>query len=305
MLKWFINVTCVLLVGIAAQALVFGETAIPTTDTDSVPGAESSPQRIVSLGGTVTEIVYELGKGELLAGNDLSSIYPSQATTLPRVGYYRDLSVEGLVSLNSDLILASEQAGPPAVLKRVQDLGIPVKTISDDGTLDSLYKRIRQIADALHITDQGQHMEQRVRTQIQAAINAARLESVNTKPVRAIMLMKRTSHVQAAGSNTTAAALLELAGLQNIVATQQGYKPISTESLAALQPELIITTQSSLDAMGGKHKFIQSPGIRLTPAAQQGNILVMDDLLILGLGPRTAQTIDQLTAARKQVINTR
>lgn len=47
------------------------------------------PARVVTLGGTVTEIVYGLGQGERLVGDDQSSLYPEAATRLPRVGYYR------------------------------------------------------------------------------------------------------------------------------------------------------------------------------------------------------------------------
>ena len=261
-----------------------------------------SPQRVVSLGGTVTEIVYELGKEDVLVGNDLSSIYPPEATALPRVGYYRSLPLEGLLSLNPDLILASEQAGPPDVLERLQKLGIPVTTISDDGTLDSLSERILQISLALHVQERGAEMEQRVRAHVDEAISQAQKKNRSGPPVRTIMLMKRSSNqMQAAGSGTTAATLLELAGLNNVVSTQRGYKTLSPESLAALQPDLIITTLSSIAALGGKQAFSQTAGVNLTPAAQNGNILVVDDLLILGLGPRTAQTIDLLTSARLQI----
>src|SRR5699024_10788320 len=85
--------------------------------------AANLPQRVVSLGGSVTEIVYALDQEHALVGSDLSSIYPEQATELPRVGYYRSLPLEGLVSLQPDLILASEQAGPREVLARVEQLG--------------------------------------------------------------------------------------------------------------------------------------------------------------------------------------
>lgn len=71
----------------------------------------AEPSRVVSLGGSVTEIVYGLGEGDRLVGDDLSSLYPEAATKLPRVGYYRAVPVEGVLSLKPDLVLASEQAG--------------------------------------------------------------------------------------------------------------------------------------------------------------------------------------------------
>lgn len=299
MTKWLNTFLVSFLMAIATQAVAVASDGVHQADL--VAETARTPQRVISLGGTVTEIVYELGKEDVLVGNDLSSIYPPEATVLPRVGYYRSLPLEGLLSLNPDLILASEQAGPPEVLERLQEFGIPVTTISDDGTLDSLSERILQISQALHVQERGAEMERRVREHVDEAIGYAQKKNNSGPPVRTVMLMKRSSNqMQTAGSGTTAATLLELAGLNNVVATQRGYKTLSPESLAALQPDLIITTLSSIEALGGKQAFSQAAGINLTPAAQDGNILVIDDLLILGLGPRTAQTIDLLTGARLQ-----
>lgn len=303
--RWLAAGFVLWLAGISMHAIAASSAMLNPPGANPSPATPHAPQRIVSLGGTVTEIVYELGKGDELIGNDLSSIYPSQATTLPRVGYYRSLSIEGLVSLDPDLILASEQAGPPAVLKRVQQLGIPVVMISDDGTLDSLYERIRQIALALNIPEKGRDMERRVRAHVDSAMDKVRQMNGAEPPVRAIMLMKRTSQMQAAGSGTTAAALLELAGLHNAVAAQSGYTTLSAESLAALQPDLIVTTRSSIEALGGKQAFSLNAGVNLTPAARHGNILIMDDLLILGFGPRTARSIEQLASARAHAARSR
>lgn len=269
--------------------------------TPSIAAVSDAPQRVVSLGGSVTEIVYDLDMGHVLVGDDLSSVYPPQATQLPRVGYYRSLPLEGLISLQPDLILASEQAGPPGVLDRVRGLGVPVEIISDTPSLDSLYKRILQIATELRVPRQGQELERRVRAKIDTAIDNGKNQTRNTKPVNAIVLMKRTSQIQAAGGDTTAGTLVRLAGLNNVLEQQQGYKPLSVEGLAVLQPELIITTTGSIEALGGQQAFEQSAGINLTPAAQRGHVLIVDDLLILGLGPRTAQTIQNLVEAGSDV----
>src|SRR5690606_30267932 len=94
-------------------------------------GSPSTAQRVVTLGGTVTEIVYALDQGDRLVGDDQSSLYPEAATKLPRVGYYRAVPVEGVLALRPDLVLASEQAGPPEALARLKEVGIPVEIISD------------------------------------------------------------------------------------------------------------------------------------------------------------------------------
>ncbi|MGB3434040.1 heme/hemin ABC transporter substrate-binding protein, partial [Achromobacter sp.] len=120
------------------------------------------PARVVTLGGSVTEIVYQLGQGDKLVGDDLSSLYPEAATKLPRVGYYRAVPVEGVLSLKPDLVLASEQAGPPDALKRLADVGLRVVTVSDAPSVDSLKSRIRGIAGALGVAPAGERMVEEV-----------------------------------------------------------------------------------------------------------------------------------------------
>lgn len=246
------------------------------------------PARVVTLGGTVTEIVYQLGQGGKLVGDDLSSLYPEAATKLPRVGYYRSVPVEGVLSLKPDLVLASEQAGPPDSLKRLADVGVRVVTVSDAPSVDSLKSRIRGIADALGVAPAGERMVEDVTREL------ARAEAVPATRARALLLINRTGSPQGAGRDTAANEVMLLAGLVNVLQDQHGYKPLSAEAMGALAPDLIIVTQASLDAGGGMDAFLRMPGIASTQAAAKRRIVVMDDLLILGMGPRLPLALTQL-----------
>ncbi|CUI68780.1 heme/hemin ABC transporter substrate-binding protein [Achromobacter aegrifaciens] len=246
------------------------------------------PARVVTLGGTVTEIVYQLGQGDKLVGDDLSSLYPEAATKLPRVGYYRSVPVEGVLSLKPDLVLASEQAGPPDALKRLADVGVRVVTVSDAPSVDSLKSRIRGIADALGVAPAGERMVEDVTREL------ARAEAVPATRARALLLINRTGSPQGAGRDTAANEVMHLAGLVNVLQDQHGHKPLSAEAMGALAPDLIIVTQASLDAGGGMDAFLRMPGIASTQAAAKRRVVVMDDLLILGMGPRLPLALTQL-----------
>jgi iron complex transport system substrate-binding protein len=108
------------------------------------------------------------------------------------------------------------------------------------------------------------------------------------------MLMSRTGAPEGAGKNTSADAMMSLAGMSNVLAKQQGYKPLSQESLAALRPDVIITTTRSVESLGGIDKLLASPGLSQSPAAKQKRVLVMDDLLLLGFGPRLPEALTEL-----------
>ena len=246
------------------------------------------PARVVTLGGSVTEIVYQLGQGDKLVGDDLSSVYPEAATKLPRVGYYRAVPVEGVLSLKPDLVLASEQAGPPDALKRMADVGVRVVTVSDAPSVDSLKSRIRSVAQALDAAPAGERMVEEVTREL------ARAEAVPATRARVLLLINRTGSPQGAGRDTAANEVMRLAGLVNVLQDQQGYKPLSAEAVGALAPDLIVVTQASLDAGGGMDALLRMPGIASTEAAAKRRIVVMDDLLILGMGPRLPLALTRL-----------
>ncbi|MCC2595049.1 helical backbone metal receptor [Pusillimonas sp. MFBS29] len=256
-------------------------------------GGQTAPARVVSLGGSVTEIIYALGRGDVLVASDASSLYPKAATVLPQIGYYRAVPIEGVVAQSPDLVLASEHAGPPQALARLDELGVRVKTVTDKPALDSLYQRIGLVAQALMVPNAGRSLVQQVRRDVAAA------QATAAPSRRALVLVNRSGPLMAAGQNTAANAILELAGLSNAFSDQTGYKPVSAEGLAMLEPELIIITEASLQASGGMEKLRASAGIASTPAAKRGRMLVMDDLLIQGIGPRVALAIEQLKDAAR------
>ena len=252
-----------------------------------------APERIVSLGGSVTEIIFKLDQGHRLVADDASSLYPEAARQLPRVGYYRTVPLEGVVAQRPDLVLASENAGPPKTLARLSSLGVAVEQVSDRPTIDSLYKRIDQIAHVLQVPDAGQDLADQVRQEVVEA------QAIASPRRRALVLINRTGPLMGAGRDTAAAEVLRLAGLENILGTQSGYKPISAEALLMLEPDMIIITDASAKASGGLEKFQAGAGVSPTPAARQGRVMAMDDLLILGLGPRVGQAIRQLKEAAR------
>ncbi|CAM4354773.1 heme/hemin ABC transporter substrate-binding protein [Kerstersia similis] len=254
-------------------------------------GAQAAPERIVSLGGTVTEIIYDLGHGDSVVASDISSIYPPAVQSLPRVGYYRTAPVEGIAAMQPDLILASEQAGPQQTFKRLSDLGIKVVQVSDGHSVESLFERIDSVADALDDPAAGKALTEKIRTDLDASL------ALPETPLSTLFIMVRTSKPSGAGNGTAVNEVMKLAGLKNAMAEQQGYKTLSAEGVIQLAPEMIVTTTMSLEAVGGMEKFLQLPGVSATPAAKAGRVLALDDLLIMGMGPRLPEAVRSLKEA--------
>ena len=214
--------------------------------------AQAAPERVVTLGGSVTEIVYGLGQGARLVGDDQSSLYPPEARRLPSVGYYRAVPVEGVLSLAGSGA-GFEQAGPPDALKRLGEVGVRVVTVPDQPSVDSLKARIRAVAEALDARPAGERMIEDLGREL------ARAEALPGRPARAMLLINRGGAPQAAGRDTAASQLMALAGLVNVMQGQQGYKPLSAEAVGALAPDVLIVTSMSVEASGGLDALLACP----------------------------------------------
>lgn len=83
-------------------------------------------QRIVSLAPHITENLFAIGAGDLLVGVVNYSDYPEAALSLPLIGGYNQLDIEGIVALQPDLVLAWQSGNPLAQVEQLQRLGIPV-----------------------------------------------------------------------------------------------------------------------------------------------------------------------------------
>lgn len=276
-----------------AQQAGAGRGDAQRTDARRVDARRIDARRIVSLGGSVTEIVEALRATDRLVGVDSSSLYPTSVRQLPQVGYYRNFGVEGIASLRPDLVLASEHAGPPQSIEQLRKLGIRVLSVPSNPTLASLQQSIETVAAALGLEERGRALARGIDTDVAQARRAA--AERGTTP-RVLVLSSHTGKLQAAGRETAADALLALAGAQNLFTSGTSYKPIAVEAVAALAPDYIVTSPLSLPANGGVAAFAAQPGIGATPAARAKRIIVIDDLLLLGFGPRIAQALRQLQA---------
>lgn len=259
----------------------------------------SVPRRVLSVGGTVTEIVYALDAQTQLVGTDQSSLYPPAAQKLPQVGYYRQLTLEGVLSLAPEVVLAAEGVGPPEVLEGLRAVGVEVHVFSAAAKVETLLENIRAIAAVLNESARGEALARKCRTQLDELAANMPAESPEV-----LVLTTHTGQLRAAGRDTAADAVLALAGGRNLLhARQSGYRIMGAESVAALAPEWILTSPLSLRASGDSMEtFVATTGVALTPAARQGRILVLDDLLLLGFGPRLPTAIrtlrEQFAAAR-------
>lgn len=128
----------------------------------------AAAEKIVSLGGDVTGIVYGLGAQAQLVGRDSTSTWPAQAQTVPDVGYLRQLNAEGILSLRPTVVLASAQAQPSQVLQKVQENHVRVVSVPGGYTLADIDKKVALIAAAIGRTAAGDAVRKKLAAEIAA-----------------------------------------------------------------------------------------------------------------------------------------
>ncbi len=258
----------------------------------------TSIERIVSLNGDIAEIIFALGMGDYIVGVDSSATYPPERTkTLPNIGYQRRLSAEGILALNPTLIIGDEAAGPPEVLAQIRAAGVPVAITADPPTLDAPMQKIRFVAQALGIPQRGERLAAQVEAEIARARDLA--NRISNPPHVLFLYLRGTDVQQVAGSRTPVDVMITAAGGLNAGAEAgiAEFKPLSPEVVVAAQPDVILVLEKGLESVGGVDGLLTIPGLADTPAGKQRHIIALDDLYLLGMGPRTGQALADLAIA--------
>ena len=255
-------------------------------------------ERIVSLDSVITETLFALDEGASLVAADSSSQYLPHDQQLPNVGYKRSLSAEGILALTPDLILATEDAGPPEVLTQIASTGVKLVTIPTAPSIDGLHTTLRAIAAAVGQADKGEAVLKAIDAELaQARHQVASLQAQpDFTPPRVFFLLTIGSGTDmSAGRDTAVDSLLQLAGAENVMhASLSGYQTITAEAVVAAAPDVILVTQRNFDGLGGAAGVLQRAGLAATPAGQTGRIVILDGLLLTGFGPRAGQAVEQL-----------
>ena len=279
------------------RALLQGAAALATSAT--LPAfAQGQPRapRLVTVGGGITEVVYALGAQDQLVGTDTTSLYPAAALATPKVGYMRQLSAEGLLSLRPDAVIAHGDAGPPVVLDQLRSAGVKVDLIAATHDWPEVRRKVQAVGRAASKARAAQDLLATLDAQWEQT--QQRVKAHQGKPRRVLFVLAHSGSPMVAGEATAANALIGFAGARNALSGFKGYRPMTAEAMAAAAPDVILTTTQGIEAVGGEATFWRRPEVQLTPAWQRrdsGRALVhLDALELLGFGPRMPHVVGDL-----------
>jgi len=217
---------------------------IVVTDASGRQVRVTDASRILSVGGDVTEIVYALGAGGRVVAVDATSQFPEAALKEKKnVGYMRALSAEGCLSVDPTLILASERSGPPEVVKSLKATSVPYVEVPDQHSLQGILAKVRLIAKAVGADAEADKVSAQVERDF-AALAAATAKV--KRPLRVLFVLGvQNGRINVGGSNTSAHAILKLAGAENVAQQVNGFRPLPDEAIVELAPEVIVAMRRS------------------------------------------------------------
>ena len=254
----------------------------------------ASPKRIITLDGALTETVDALGLGKNIVAVDVTSSYPTYIAQLPKVSKSRSVSAEGIISFSPDLVLAPEGTINKALSFQLESAGIRVVRIKQAYSVDGTYAFVRAVAAAVGNPAKGEELVKSIKTNINKSLNLVR---INKKSPKVLFIYARGAGVMmVAGGNTSMDAIIQLAGGKNAVSGFDDFKPYTTESLVAANPDVILMFDFGFKSLGGAESILKMPGVSITNAGKNKRIVEMDGNLLTGFSVRLPQAIREMNA---------
>jgi len=275
----------------AAALAVFSVPALAAEEGEVFKDAS----RVVSIGGSLTEIVYALGEEGRLIARDSTSLYPEAALALPDVGYMRALSPEGVLSVNPTAILALHGSGPKEAVEVLKKASVQYIEVPEEFTHEGILAKIRATGKALGVDAKAETLAAQVDADLATAEKLT--ADLTTRKRVLFILSAQGGKLLASGTNSAADGIIKLAGAVNAVEGYEGYKQLSDEAAAIAAPDVILMMDRGGDHAALDAELIAHPALASTPAAKAKAIIRMEGTYLLGFGPRTAAAARDLAAS--------
>ncbi|HEX2606616.1 MAG TPA: ABC transporter substrate-binding protein [Flavisolibacter sp.] len=247
-------------------------------------------ERIVCVSKQMTEFLFALHQGDKIVGIDLTSTYPSETKKLTTVGYHRHLNAEGIISLEPTVVIHQGDVAPPTVMPQLEKVGLNIKKYPAGSTLDSAKIVLRMVAHDYGVDTAAQRIIGEMDRSLAKADSIVK-RYPNKPRVLIIHFGQQRNQYFVMGTRGTANSMLTMAGGINAADTSS-FRDLSPEVIAREQPDVILATDFGFDRLGGSiEKFMELPGIALTPAARNRKIYRIEEHDLVYFGPRTGENI--------------
>ena len=258
--------------------------------------ATFSVSRVVVLANGVAEIMQSLNAQSILVGRDISSTEKS-LESIPVVTSGHQVIPERVLALNPDLVIIDASTGPSSAINQIRSTGVKIVMTPESWNLSDISVKIRAVGAAIGANNQADALIEKMQQVLSVT-------SVANKPRVAFLYLRGTSAIYLIGGPGSGADSLLLAvGAEDVGAQKldRPFNALTAESLAALNPDVILVMTKGLASVGGVEGLIKLPGVAQTTAGKNSAIIDVDDSLLLSFGPRTPSLLAELAKAFAQV----
>jgi iron complex transport system substrate-binding protein len=259
-------------------------------------GGSFTADRVVVLANGVAEIIQSLNGQSIIVGRDISSTEDS-LSDIPIVTSGHQVLPEKVIALKPDLVLIDASTGPKAAIETIRKAGISVVETPESWSLADLPVKVRAVGRAIGASDQAEQLIEKINQSL-------KVSTVSNKPRVAFLYLRGTSAVYLIGGKGSGAdSLLDSIGAVDVGAAQleRPFNTLTAESLAALNPDVILVMSKGLESVGGVKGLLALPGVAQTNAGKNSAIIDVDDSLLLSFGPRTPSLVQALADAFSKV----
>lgn len=264
------------------------DTTKNNSDNQQSTEQKITTQRIISLNGTITEILVDLGQQQNIVGFDVTSTFPTDLkNTATQLEHVNKINFEALLALKPTVVYIAVKDLNDDLKNQLQTAGIKVVALDQDFSVEGTKKLIVEVASSLQIED-TKALLAKVDTDVSA------VKAISPKPKVLFIYARGAANLFVAGEDTPMQKIIELAGGTNAVEGFKDFKPLTPEALLNSNPDYILLFDTGLQSMGGVDGILKIEGINQTTAGKKKQIIAMDGLLLTGFTPRVGQAIQEL-----------
>lgn len=251
---------------------------------------EQAPTRIISVAPSLTETVFALGKGEYLVGRSRFCDYPAATEDILSIGSIRSPSIETIVSLEPDVVLASTHFQEDTA-QTLADLGIPVVYLYNPNSFEGVYSTIETVGLLLDAEAEAEQLTAEMQADVQEVLTTVSVVDDDDRPSVYYVVAFGQSGDFTAGGDTFIGQMLEMVRADNIAADSEGWA-YSFESIVEGDPDLVIASQYR----DTRANLESTDGYKDLPAIAEGRLYTFDNNTVDRQGPRLAQGLRALAA---------
>jgi len=279
------SLTILLLTILIAPEVIFGATY--TDEIGRSVTIKENPGRIVSLAPDITETLFALGLENETVGVTLFSDYPEAAGKKPKVGSFVNLSIEKIVALSPDLVIATANGNRKKTILKLEEMGVPVY-VTYPQDFDNIFTTVVNIG---RITGREDTAKTLVDSLLQRVDKIRSMTGVK-KP--RVFFQIGIDPIISVGRDTLHNRLITLAGGINILGDVEiEYPRVSIEMVIMKRPEIII-----ISSMKRGGEFIRERDRwnlwKDIPAVKSGRIHIIDSDLTDHFSPRIVDGLEEL-----------